>query len=46
MMRPISEARVYLCVGPVDMRKQASSLALLVGKRSNSPVIAPRDRTC
>lgn len=30
MMRPASEVTVYLCVAPVDMRKQAASLALLV----------------
>ena len=30
MMRPAPEVRVYLCVSPVDMRKQATSLALLV----------------
>ena len=30
MMRPAPEVTVYLCVAPVDMRKQAASLALLV----------------
>lgn len=30
MMRPGPEVAVYLCVAPVDMRKQAASLALLV----------------
>jgi len=30
MMRPAPEVMVYLCVAPVDMRKQAASLALLV----------------
>lgn len=30
MMRPGPEVTVYLCVAPVDMRKQAASLALLV----------------
>ena len=30
MMRPAPEVTVYLCVAPVDMRKQATSLALLV----------------
>ena len=29
-MRPAPEVTVYLCVAPVDMRKQAASLALLV----------------
>ena len=30
MIRPTAEVAVYLCVAPVDMRKQAASLALLV----------------
>ena len=30
MMRPAPDVTVYLCVAPVDMRKQAASLALLV----------------
>lgn len=30
MIRPTAEVAVYLCVEPVDMRKQAASLALLV----------------
>ncbi len=30
MIRPAAEVMVYLCVSPVDMRKQAASLALLV----------------
>lgn len=30
MMRRAPEVTVYLCVAPVDMRKQAASLALLV----------------
>jgi len=30
MMRPAADVTVYLCVAPVDMRKQAASLALLV----------------
>ncbi|HEX2494241.1 MAG TPA: IS66 family insertion sequence element accessory protein TnpB [Steroidobacter sp.] len=29
-MRPAPEVMVYLCVAPVDMRKQANSLALLI----------------
>jgi hypothetical protein len=29
MMRPAPDVTVYRCVGPVDMRKQAASLALL-----------------
>jgi transposase len=36
-MRPAPEVMVYLCVAPVDMRKQANSLALLIeqGLRRN-----------
>jgi transposase len=30
MIRPRMEVSVYLCVSPVDMRKQAATLALLV----------------
>ena len=30
MIRPSGEVAVYLCTAPVDMRKQAASLALLV----------------
>lgn len=30
MIRPTAEVAVYLCVAPVDMRKQAASLALLI----------------
>ena len=30
MIRPIASATVYLCVAPIDLRKQAASLALLV----------------
>jgi transposase len=30
VIRPSAEVTVYLCVAPVDMRKQASGLALLV----------------
>jgi hypothetical protein len=30
MMRPAPDVTVYLCIAPVDMRKQAASLALLV----------------
>jgi DNA replication protein DnaC len=32
MMRPSAEVTVYLCVAPVDGRKQAASLALLVDR--------------
>jgi transposase len=30
MMRPGADVRVYLCVSPVDGRKQAAGLALLI----------------
>lgn len=30
MIRPTAEVAVYLCIEPVDMRKQAATLALLV----------------
>lgn len=30
MIRPAAEVSVYLCIEPVDMRKQAATLALLV----------------
>ena len=30
MIRPSGDVAVYLCVVPVDMRKQAASLALLI----------------
>lgn len=30
MMRPMNEAVVYVCVGPVDFRKQINGLAALV----------------
>jgi transposase len=30
MIRPTAEVAVYLCLEPVDMRKQAASLALLI----------------
>ncbi len=30
MIRPSGDVVVYLCVVPVDMRKQAASLALLI----------------
>jgi transposase len=30
VIRPTSEVAVYLCIEPVDMRKQAATLALLI----------------
>jgi transposase len=41
MMRPGAEVAVYLCVEPVDMRKQAASLALLVEQSLKHDVFAP-----
>lgn len=41
MMRPAPEVRVYLCVAPVDMRKQAASLALLVEQSLGRNVFEP-----
>jgi transposase len=41
MMRPAAEVTVYLCVAPVDMRKQAASLALLVEQSLGRNVFEP-----
>jgi len=41
MIRPIASARVYLCVAPIDLRKQAASLALLVEQSLKRDVFAP-----
>ena len=41
MMRPGPEVTVYLCVAPVDMRKQAASLALLVEQSLGRNVFDP-----
>lgn len=41
MMRPAPEVTVYLCVAPVDMRKQAASLALLVEQSLGCNVFEP-----
>lgn len=30
MIRPAADVTVYLCIEPVDMRKQAATLALLI----------------
>lgn len=40
MIRPAAEVAVYLCVAPVDMRKQAASLALLVEQSLGLDVFA------
>lgn len=41
MMRPSAEVTVYLCVAPVDGRKQAASLALLVEQSLGRNVFEP-----
>ena len=41
MMRPAPEVTVYLCVSPVDMRKQAASLALLIEQSLGRSVFEP-----
>lgn len=41
MMRPSAEVSVYLCVAPVDGRKQAASLALLVEQSLGHNVFEP-----
>jgi len=38
MIRPAAEMTVYLCVEPVDMRKQAATLALVVEQGLGRPV--------
>jgi transposase len=38
MIRPAPEMTVYLCAEPVDMRKQAATLALLVEQSLGRPV--------
>ena len=41
MIRPTAAAVVYLCVAPTDLRKQATSLALLVEQSLKRDVFAP-----
>lgn len=41
MIRPSAEVAVYLCVAPVDMRKQAASLALLVEQSLGGNIFEP-----
>jgi transposase len=41
MMRPDADVRVYLCVSPVDMRKQATGLALLIEQSLGRSVFDP-----
>jgi transposase len=41
MMRPGADVRVYLCVSPVDGRKQATGLALLIEQSLGRDVFEP-----
>lgn len=41
MMRPDANVAVYVCVTPVDMRKQASTLALLVEQALKKNIFEP-----
>lgn len=41
MIRPRRDVAVYLCVAPVDMRKQAASLALLVEQSLQGNIFEP-----
>ena len=41
MMRPDAEVAVFICVTPVDMRKQAATLALLVEQGLKRNIFEP-----
>ena len=41
MMRPDADVAVYVCVTPVDMRKQAATLALLVEQGLKKNIFEP-----
>ena len=41
MMHPDANVAVYVCVTPVDMRKQASTLALLVEQALKKNIFEP-----
>jgi transposase len=41
MMRPEAHAAVYVCVAPVDMRKQAATLALIVEQTLKRNIFEP-----
>jgi transposase len=41
MMRPDANVAVYVCVTPVDMRKQATTLALLVEQALKKNIFEP-----
>lgn len=40
-MRPDAQVRVFVCVAPVDMRKQAATLALLVEQGLKRNIFEP-----
>jgi transposase len=41
MMRPEAHAAVFICVRPVDMRKQAATLALIVEQTLKRNIFEP-----
>jgi transposase len=41
MMRPDAQVAVYVCVTPVDMRKQAATLALIVEQTLKCNIFEP-----
>src|ERR1019366_4320676 len=41
MMRPEADVAVYICVRPVDMRKQAATLALIVEQTLKRNIFEP-----
>ena len=41
MMRPDADVAVYVCIMPVDMRKQATTLALLVEQALKRNIFDP-----
>jgi transposase len=41
MMRPDADVAVYVCIMPVDMRKQATTLALLVEQALKKNIFEP-----
>ena len=41
MMRPEAHAAVYVCLSPVDMRKQAATLALIVEQTLKRNIFEP-----
>ena len=41
MMRPDANVAVFVCVAPVDMRKQAATLALIVEQALKRNIFEP-----